>query len=226
MKNNKARYIAGCCFMVLVLWSLVNLIRYDSFGCLIELVGFLLVAISLLVSVPVLSTIGFAIMFVYASVLTVDNIASLIIDGGLRGLVRWISLSDVIPLAFAVYALLLVVASFRSKSAKTLGISATGVALVRVIMIAIYNSKGGYGITINTILWNVLIMCGAILFGFVQNTISTQKQSKQSQMAEKTNHVSDEISNLEKIVKLKKMLDAGILTEEEFNAKKKQFLGL
>ncbi len=71
---------------------------------------------------------------------------------------------------------------------------------------------------------------GRIVFNFIKNSnkiydILNDLLIKR-QKGHKSHSVTDEIDEIDKIKKLKELLDSGIITQEEFDAKKKQLLGL
>lgn len=71
--------------------------------------------------------------------------------------------------------------------------------------------------------------------GFIYKTMQSSAQScisaldiiaDQNSTEEMSNLESETVSSADEILKFKNLLDAGIITQEEFEAKKKQLLGL
>ena len=60
----------------------------------------------------------------------------------------------------------------------------------------------------------------------IGNVLSTQINKKQSNTSSSENHPAPQSNAMDNLIKLKSLLDAGIITEEEFNTKKKELLGL
>ena len=60
----------------------------------------------------------------------------------------------------------------------------------------------------------------------IGNVLSTMINERQENTVKVENNINASNSNMEDIVKLKNLLDMGIITQEEFDAKKKQLLGL
>ena len=64
------------------------------------------------------------------------------------------------------------------------------------------------------------------IFGMVNNAIQDVLEKRQSAQGGSTTIVQQASSPAEELKKFKELLDMGILTQEEFDAKKKQLLGL
>lgn len=65
--------------------------------------------------------------------------------------------------------------------------------------------------------------CGRVNDAYVSTCVCGKSKSSRAQSAARPNSGSDDAAQLESY---KRLLDAGILTKEEFEAKKKQILGL
>ena len=68
----------------------------------------------------------------------------------------------------------------------------------------------------------------ALIGNYVEigNVLSAMINERQENTVKVENNINASNSNMEDIVKLKNLLDMGIITQEEFDAKKKQLLGL
>ena len=69
------------------------------------------------------------------------------------------------------------------------------------------------------ILWAIIVFF-AIILGLIAYLIVRNLKLK------KGSYNADGISSADELVKYKKLLDDGVITQEEFNAKKKQIFGL
>lgn len=67
---------------------------------------------------------------------------------------------------------------------------------------------------------------GTCACGKRKNTIQTETEKKENQSRRQTQTSINEEDMFEKTRKYKELLDSGIITEEEFNKKKKELLGL
>ncbi|MDE6780176.1 MAG: SHOCT domain-containing protein [Ruminococcus sp.] len=86
---------------------------------------------------------------------------------------------------------------------------------------------GGETITIRTSSGLICFMCVHNATEFVDKTLEAIKAYKESNKPVDANIPTNTSGdNLEQIKKLKEMLDNGIITQEEFDVKKKQLLGL
>lgn len=86
---------------------------------------------------------------------------------------------------------------------------------------------GGETVAIRSTSGLIRFMCVQNASEFVNETLNAIKAYKESNKTVSENvPVNANGDSLEQISKLKEMLDNGIITQEEFNAKKKQLLGL
>lgn len=77
----------------------------------------------------------------------------------------------------------------------------------------------------------VLLLVGSILLGFVYSSIANGNAEVQKNSTIKTKEITAsknmvEESNVDKLMRLKAFLDDGIISQEEFDEKKKQLLNL
>ena len=71
----------------------------------------------------------------------------------------------------------------------------------------------------------ILLIIAAIVFYVIGNSMTPVKKAKKEQVAQ-PNVTVQQVSSADELKKYKDLLDAGIITQEEFDAKKKQLLGL
>lgn len=213
-KNLKIiRYLTGIIFAAEFITSAFDL-AYDlgyyysleKVLCVIKILGWLLMAISLFAGAYSLLTIGTGMQS--ASILVG------VLAAGYR-------LSNILLLiAFVLVAL----AVQQRKNSITIGI--VSAALITVQEFLVWSAELGYPFGMSVMktfscsgtFWAAAIVLTCLI---VQNAPQTQSVTiKQSASAQKTDN------RIEALTKLKDLLDAGAITQEEFDTKKKQFLGM
>lgn len=115
----------------------------------------------------------------------------------------------------ALFFVFIILTALNNKNAITWGIWAGISAIARLILSA---SVGSW---YSQIVYTLLIFIGAILIGVVFST-----KERIITVGNISSVPTSSSSNVEQLVKLKDLLDRGIITQEEFEAKKKQLLGL
>ena len=71
----------------------------------------------------------------------------------------------------------------------------------------------------------ILFIIAAIVFYVIGNSMTPAKKAKKENVAQ-PNVTVQQVSSADELKKYKELLDAGIITQEEFDAKKRQLLGL
>ena len=218
MKDNKNtfKYIAGACFAVLVVLSGISMILNGFyFWNLFPLIGAALIAVSMFVSVPALTAIGSALYGVGA-------IRTLILYIGYLQDSRFPKRFFIPAILFLVMWVLLLVAGINPKSTKKLGIAAGIIATVRFLFSLISNliASGSLGLTFT----DLALIVGALMIGLSASD-NTGKEipaiaTSKTAVVEKNSE-----NQIDRLTKLKSLLDSGVLTQEEFDQKKKQILG-
>lgn len=201
MDKKTLRIVAGVLFVLdFVVRLYISVQGRVTAWSYVSPIAFLLIAVSLFANIPLLSTVG-------GIVLTVGAVRSLV-------LMLQRSIIDPYIIAEVIAFLLLAVAGLSRKSAKVLGIlSALFYLLEEAIFLLSYN----FVPTPRSILFAVLFFFGAVLLG-----IGFSGEDKKAVAISKS---VIENNKLDRLVKLKDLLDKGVLTLEEFEAKKKQILG-
>ena len=114
----------------------------------------------------------------------------------------------------------------NTKSAKSMGIIAGVIATVKIV-IRIYSFVflGGYLAIATAGFWSeVVLIIGAVLVGLSLEGLATRKVAAVASGGKaKIQQGSD--NTIERLTRLKALLDKGIITQEEFETKKKQILG-
>ena len=200
MDKKTLRFVAGAAF---ALNCIIRLITYftlpGSVGVwsYIWTIAYLLIAVSLFVDLPILTTVG-------GIVLTIGAVRSLVV-----------MMPRIVPyiLVETIAFLLLVFVGLSRKAAKPLCLLSAILYLAYILMSML---GSGYGLTIRTILLTALFLIGVVLMGIsLSATDSKEETAPKSATGDK----------LDRLIKLKDLLDKGILTQEEFEEKKKQILG-
>ncbi len=213
MENKTLKYIAAICFALIAVRDIVYVITDFYFLNLLPAVGSIFVVIALLTATPILSTVGFALCSI--------NVLLPFVGG------QWILYNGTLfatqIMSLALY-ILLMIAGIKPKSAKTLGLVAAVLAVVELVITIM-----GYGIIATYILWGLLLAAGAMLLGLTYDGFSKKEVMNKAVAAQNSNIPAQGIledNNVEKLMRLKAFLDEGVITQEEFDEKKKQLLGL
>ncbi|MBR6046388.1 MAG: SHOCT domain-containing protein [Ruminococcus sp.] len=91
----------------------------------------------------------------------------------------------------------------------------------------ILKDKGYRGEDNRGFLWGFFLsFLGLIVCACKPNYINTVEGQKRIDRPSSNNYRSQASNNAEELISLKKLFDCGAITEEEYNAKKKQILGL
>lgn len=214
------RYVAGGCFTACALIYLIDLIDCIgfSFFYLFSALAFAAIAAGLFLSIRMVSAAGSALFLI----LRVVNLFQF-----LHGLFSYyysfyfdfydfISLIDY--LEAVIFSLILLITCLNRRGAKAMGIIA---AAVQVLYIIIWVFGLSWYLDWEVSLWFVvrlLLECvGAVYLGFA----FSGKPKAIAAAAPKAPGVTD---TYEMLTHLKELLDKGIITQEEFEAKKKDIL--
>lgn len=206
------RYIAGGCFAASAIFYFVNnglLHHVFNFYTISLVLAFAAIAVGLFLSVPMVSAAGSVLLLISQIV-------------HLFRLIRFDSsfillIQVLVP---AIFALLLLITCLNRRSAKTTGIIAAAIQFILAIITIYFTiyfffhfgwSRWG------RIIQPLLECAGAVFLGFAFSS-----KPKAIAAAPKVPGVSD---TYEKLTHLKGLLDKGIITQEEFDAKKKDILG-
>ena len=213
-KNKKLlRVIAGLCFIV---YSVMVVIRnrqviplaFDGsfdFDFFMTFFGQqllrLLIGIGLITSVPVLSAVG-------CGLLSLCQIVWLISDP--------VTVYAVLLLAYSV--LLLLVMLLDPKPARILGIAAAAIAVVYLVLQFLRGKPTGFSLVLL-----LLLAAGALLAGFS----AAEKRVRPVTAPVPTGNApvaAPAADRIERLTRLKALLDNGTITPEEFTEKKRQLL--
>ncbi len=218
-KKSGLRYVAGAVYVVYAILNIIELVQTGFWiWTFLSVVGAVLVAAGLFIALPVLSAIG-------SGVCGIEPIRMLIVYLSFS-VDSWFPKRYIfIAFLFVAFWILLVIACLNTENAKQLGIVAGVVAIVRLL--AIFIMDGLYQFTFMGVLWQVILIVGAILLGFAYTGVQNKNITALSaSTAQRTKSVASVGSQIERLINLKSLLDSGVITQEEFDAKKKQILGL
>lgn len=213
MENKAIKYLTSICFAILALYNAYWLIEAIEITGVISVVGCILVVISILTSTNILTTIG---LFLIATVELINFFKGI----GLFVDLKFFYTLIVIWGVDAIVYLCLLVISIRKNFAKTVGIIATFFSMFRLVFGIIR-----LGFNFNIIFYGLLLAaCSICLWLNYVGVTNVAKTSRSNESINVANNFSDD--NIEKIVRLKNLLDAGMITQEEFDEKKKKLLNL
>lgn len=221
MENKKLKYITAICFVALaVLYTFFD--GYFRLWNLLSVIGCIFIVIALLTSVPVLSAVGFAVWVINMLIICIDNFNAII-----KG---YLSLDTLLIMIIGIVSpVLLMIASIQTKYAITYGFVAGILVIVRFVINLIGSKASGYNLIISYVLDELFLVVGGILLGFTYKKLSERVAINKVVTVQNSDTITQksfEDSNAEKLMHLKSFLDKGIITQEEFDEKKKQLLGL
>lgn len=239
-QKNIRRYIAAACFAGAAVISVISLIRnisndisYDAVSLIFSvlyMIGCALIAVSMFASVPVLTAVGGGLALLNAVRSLISFIKLVALDSDYLSIVLFnISLS-----AFqVVFFILIIIAGLNKKSAKVLGITASSVYGVRLLVYIIYRliNYGYISMGLTAWLHYLFMILGAVMLGLALYDMHAGSPAYASESKRPRAQVSDaELFSgngpLDQLGKAKMLLDAGAISKEEFTARKRNILGL
>ena len=122
----------------------------------------------------------------------------------------------------SVVCALLVFVSIKPVYAAKVGIAAAIVAVARLIVFAIGQS---YVLKLSAVLWGTLFAAGALFLSLAYKDMVKQGTETHSPTAAAQGLASG-ADDAEQLAKWKSLLDNGAITQEEFDDKKRQLLGI
>lgn len=132
-------------------------------------------------------------------------------------LIEWFSLNGIIALVIAILLLIcgIMVISKNAKGAKILGFIPVGLFALKTIL----------GLNLSVwLIWDILVVLSYVLFALYINSIQYDETKNVNPVIAKSLNTA-EIGKADKLLQYKELLDAGIISQEEFDEKKKQLLG-
>lgn len=232
MKNNKNIFsyiIAGAFFLPAISEILGAIHVFNQYGEGPEFRSFLLIVASILMGISILiknnvvltigvgGTLGFSVIKLFYMI---GNF----LDGD--------GFTNVVAALLVVVAyVMLLLAARNPGNAKKLCVGVVGLLFIsNLVEMSWWFFEGHYGIDLflsceSCSAQDIALYIGVILFGFVYLENNAEWNIPAINFAQKKE--TDTITNkLDEVTKLKALLDSGIITQEEFDEKKKQVLGL
>lgn len=212
--NNKNlfRNIAGACFCFLAIWKAFGMIA--GFTWITSPLDFFYPIILILLGIGLFTKSKILIM-ISSIVAAVYNASYIFRMSALLGipLSQMAASSYIINIGYALSFLILAFAVTQNNISHVLGIVAAVFYVINVFFIRI---------NLPTILTFIPSIAGCVMTGlaFSNKLVEQVNHTGSKQIAENSD------SKIEKLSKLKELLDRGIITQEEFDEKKKQLLGL
>lgn len=217
MKNQKVfSYIAAAVFAVVGIWGFVSsLSSFSSYVSVINIVyllrpvGSLLIAVACLIGKKELAVAG-AVLMVLVDFFT-------LVFAFISGSIQYNGIAFSIGLFFLplLYSIFILLSGASRSNAKVMGFIAAGVELVSAVFIQ------------RTLLgWisMLLYVCGAVLLGMAMDGINQTRPNTPGTKVVMTE--SRAISQINRLAQLKELLDKGIISQEDFDEKKKQILNM
>ena len=233
-QKNIRRYIAAACFAGAAVISVISLIRnimnditYNTTTLIflvLCVVGYALIAVSMFASVPVLTSVGGGLVLLYyinMLCLFIRLVANASLINGTSNII-W-AVSQII------FFILIIIAGLNRKSAKVLGITAASICGVRLVVDSIYDfiSYGSIGMRLTAWFNFLFIILGAVMLGLALYDMQAGYSASKRPRAQVSDaELFSGNSQLDQLGKAKMMLDAGVISKEEFDARKRDILGL
>ena len=209
--------------------NISNNISYDAVSLIFSvlyMIGCALIAVSMFASVPVLTAVGGGLALLNAVRSLISFIKLVALDSNYLS----IALFNISLAAFqVVFFILIIIAGLNKKSAKVLGITAASVYGVRLLVYIICRliNYGYISMGLTAWLHYLFMILGAVMLGLVLYDMQAGYSAAKRPRAQ----VSDaELFSgngpLDQLGKAKMLLDAGVISKEEFTARKRNILGL
>lgn len=214
MDKKIIKYFAMACFAVFAIEYVRSFMLIRNFNYAMPIIGIVLIITSLAVSKPILTTAGSAIIVLSRISLVMYYIKKFLHGSNFERIQYSLEILPVL----AVLVLALVV--INKKSAMIFGII-SGIIMAIKGVLYVVNFFFYPRIVINC----VVFLVGAVLLGYV---FSEDKKVNiaVSERNVSTNKTDLDNNSIDKLLKLKEFLDSGIITQEEFDEKKKKLLNM
>ena len=244
-QKNIRRYIAAACFAGAAVISVISLIKnisnnisYDAVSLIFSvlyMIGCALIAVSMFASVPVLTAVGGGLAMTNSIYSIINNIRIINlyseVDPESLPLFVFLITSAVLQMVFFIF---IIIAGLNKKGAKALGITAASVYGVRLVVNIICGliSYSRFSMGLTAWLHYLFMILGAVMLGLALYDMQSGSSPAYAAAAKRPGaQVSDaELfsgnSQLDQLGKAKMMLDAGVISKEEFTARKRNILGL
>lgn len=220
-KNNKSlRYVAGACFgicslmhVIFIVLDMLNGYMFSPWS-LVSPVGFALIAVSMFASMDILTSVGGGILAVGAARMLIDDL-------GYYAYTIYI----IDDLLWLIVCILLIVIGLNRKNVKMICIVDGVLLAVQLFLVFFGTAYEYFGLSFWGFLEYVIQIVGTILIGLALNIDSTQESNNKVDSSSSINSTAPVKNQIDQLIKLKGFLDNGYISQEEFDAKKKQILG-
>ena len=207
--------IAGLLLVSFTLWSIVEMRHGHTIFSFVELLGYVLITLFCFVKAPALLKAGCAI----------EIVSEVVPFAGLyqfQSVPLFLILRIMAQFFVVLVWIVLFIGSIRQKNAKGLRFISGGIVIARFVFLCISNLYVGVPFSYTSALWHILLAASA--FFLCASLTQTDEKTPDSKQGVKQRVSTGETT--EKLIKLKALLDDGIITQEEFDAEKKRVLGL
>ena len=216
-KKSNFRLASGVCYILGALYGLFTLFTsYIWIGSILQIIALILVAVGMFLQFPLLSVIGsgIQILTLYRVILGIKFLfqsfsmyQAIFVFSGLALMLYWV-------------VFLLAVINIKGKR-KDLGIASGCLLLILSILT--------FGRAQYIIFRGIIPAVGAVLFALAADDFPNKISSVPAVTPHKSSNTATseyEGNQVERLAKLKELLDKGVISQEEFDAKKKQIMGL
>ena len=211
--NRSFRYIAGGCFSACAVVVAIDIAQrgYLDTWALPYGIAYAIIAVSMFASLPILTAVG-SVAYAFSAIRVLSVIYAPVY---------------ILELFLAVvFSVILFLAGLMKKNAKMLGLVAGSVAVFRFVLYIFFSVMFGVGALLEFRDWFIypLMIIGAFMFGLASD--ENPNKAKILPPSKLTNGgMNDSVqSRVERLTRLKNLLDSGIISNEEFEAKKKLIL--
>lgn len=212
------RYIAGGCFAACALFCLIRL--GFSLYSLTYFLAFAAIAVGLFLSIPMVSAAGSALSLILG-VVDLFQFLHDFFSSYYSFYFDFYDFTNLIDyLEAVIFSLILLISCLNRRGAKTMGIIAAAVQVLYIIWVFGSCWYLDWEVSLRFVVQLLLECVSAVFLGFAFNKLKGKPKIKAA--APSASGVSD---TYEKLTHLKELLDKGIITQEDFDAKKRDILG-
>ena len=213
-KKTLFRYIAGGIFAVSALVQLLNIVRYFNVLNVFYFIALLLIVAGLFIKNTLISAVG-------SGLYTVLALYRFISYGAFAQGLVW-SLYNIPNILFWLMLLVSLVGNIRA-----LGGVAAGIGIFRfLVYVSIWTRYDSLSsLPFRIVLDLLLPVAGALIMCFAIETVSAKVALNATRTTSSINANTAE-NIIERLERLKKLLDSGVITQEEFEEEKKNIIGM
>ena len=211
----KVQYFTGMLFVLSAIMSFCQFfMNYYRIAAIFSTIGILLMAASMFTGMYQLLMAGAGVQIVASIIELVSFIQGTSSQRAMSYVLSYIFLA----LGYAVVAL----AACQKKTAFKYGLISVAPFMVGVVLS--YTHGFGFWSAVQFSVQDFLIVVSPIIMAFI--VLENVPQAQTTRMVKQSPKTVKSDNRIEELTKLKDLLDTGVITQEEFDAKKKQILGL